>query len=107
MKRLAPLTVLALFSLCALFGSASGGDKGDKGGKAEQDLLENPYYPLKVGTTWEYIANSKKVTVKVTQHEKVGDVLCAKLETDSGSGAVITEHLTVTNGGVYRVRAQG
>jgi hypothetical protein len=106
MKRLAPLTLVTLLGLGVLFGSAQGGDKGDKGDKG-QTSLDNPYYPLKVGTTWEYAAGGKKITVTVKSHEDIaGTGKCAVLETETGGGK-LTEHLSVRSDGIYRVRANG
>jgi hypothetical protein len=102
MKRLASLALVTLVGALALLGSAQGGDKGDKG-----DNLENPYFPLKVGTTWEYAAVGKKVTITVKTHEDVpGSGKCAVLETDAAGGK-LTEHLSVKSDGIYRVRANG
>jgi hypothetical protein len=102
MKRLAPLALITVIALGAGFDPAQGGDKGDKG-----ENLDNPYFPLKVGTTWEYAAVGKKVTVTVKSHEDVpGSGKCAVLETDAAGGK-LTEHLSVKNDGIYRVRANG
>jgi hypothetical protein len=99
MKRLSVLVGVALLLASADLASvALGGDK-DK-------LDKNEYYPLKVGTKWEYLAAGKKIVVEVKAHEMVDNMLCARLETDSG-GATLTEHVTVKEGGVYRVKAQG
>jgi hypothetical protein len=101
MKRLAPLALVTLFGI-AILGAAQGIDKGDKG-----DDFDNPYYPLKVGTTWEYAGGGKKVIITVKTHEDVpGSGKCAVLETDSGGGK-LTEHLAVKGDGIYRVRANG
>jgi hypothetical protein len=70
------------------------------------------YFPLKVGTTWEYLVNGKHIVVKVGAHEKVGEVFCARLDTFM-DGVVVTEHLAVKRGpgdtreGLYRVFANG
>jgi len=95
MKHLLALTTLAALGVGLLFVPARGGDKG----------LDSPYYPLKKGTTWEYVADGKKITTTVTDHEKVGDLLCAKIETDLGGGAKMIEHVAVKDDGIYRVRA--
>jgi hypothetical protein len=98
MKRLAFLAPLTMI-ICAVLGSARAGDKGDS--------LDNPYFPLKVGTTWEYAAGGKKVSVTVKTHEDVpGSGKCAVLETDAAGGK-LTEHLAVKADGIYRVRANG
>jgi O-succinylbenzoate synthase len=69
---------------------------------AQDKLKETPYYPLKVGTTWHYRAGDSKFTIRVVRHEKVGEVLCALLETKRDGKVVGSEHLAVTADGVYR-----
>jgi hypothetical protein len=94
-------TTLALVSLAALAAAARADDGPD----------ETPYYPLKVGTTWTYrdadAPGAAKVVVKVVKHEKVGDVLCARVETHSGGKASGFEHVAVTKDGVYRHSING
>jgi hypothetical protein len=70
---------------------------------AQDKLKETSYYPLNVGTTWYYRAGDSKFTIRVARHEKVGDTLCALLETRRDGKVVGSEHLTVTNDGVYRL----
>jgi hypothetical protein len=99
MKRLSTLVgVVVLLAGVELTSTAIAGDK-DK-------LNNSPFFPLKVGTKWEYQSSGKKITVEVKAHETVGGVLCARLETDSG-GVTLTEHLTVKDDGIYRVQANG
>lgn len=69
---------------------------------AQDKLKETTYYPLKVGTTWHYRSSESKFTIRVARHEKVGDVLCALLETIRDGKVVGSEHLAVTGDGVYR-----
>jgi hypothetical protein len=69
---------------------------------AQDKLKEAPYYPLKVGTTWHYRAGDSKFTIRVARHEKVGETLCALLETMRDGKVVGAEHLAVTGDGVYR-----
>jgi len=95
MKHMLAWTFLTALGVGLLLVPARGGDKG----------LDSPYYPLKKGTAWEYVADGKKITVTVTDHEKVGDLMCAKVETDLGGGNKMIEHLTVKDDGIYRVRA--
>jgi hypothetical protein len=61
-----------------------------------------PYYPLAVGSSWEYKAGESKYTLKVTKHEKVGNTLCARVEMFVKDKPVSFEHVGVTNEGVYR-----
>lgn len=70
--------------------------------RAQNKLAETEYYPLRVGTTWHYKSGDGKIIVRVVKHEKVGDVLCARLETTRDGKVVGTEHLAVTDEGVYR-----
>jgi hypothetical protein len=69
---------------------------------AQDKLAETPYYPLQVGTTWHYKAGDGKFTVRVTKHEKVGNVLCARLEVRRDGKVVGWQHLAATTDGVYR-----
>jgi hypothetical protein len=70
---------------------------------AQDKLKETPYYPLNVGTTWHYRSGDSKFTIRVARHEKVGETLCALLETTRDGKVVGSEHLAVTNDGVYRL----
>jgi hypothetical protein len=68
-----------------------------------QDKMETtPYYPMAVGTTWEYKAGDSKYTLKVTKHEKVGNTLCARVEMFVKDKAVSYENVGVTKDGVCR-----
>lgn len=80
-------------------------------GRAQDKMETTPYYPLAVGTTWEYKAGDNKYTVKVTKHEKVkadkGEVLCARLELFVKDKSQTFEHVAVTKDGVYRYTFEG
>ena len=91
MKRL-----LRLLFVCPLMLVSAGGLA------AQEKLKETPYYPLQVGTTWHYRCGENKFTVRVAKHEKVGDTLCARVETVHKDKVVGSEHLAVTADGVYR-----
>lgn len=69
---------------------------------AEDAVESSPYYPTKVGSTWKYKFARGVLTNKITKHEKVGDVLCARLDTLSGDKVVSNEHVTITRSGVER-----
>jgi hypothetical protein len=69
---------------------------------AQDKLKETPYYPLQVGTIWHYRGGDGKFIVRVVKHEKVGDTLCALLETKRDGKVVGSEHLAVAADGVYR-----
>jgi hypothetical protein len=106
MKRLATLASGVVLFLGSIWTPVSGGDKGEK--KADSGTLVSEYYPLKKGNTWEYLSGGKKIVVKVADVDTIdiGDskIPCARVETDGG---VVTEHLTVKQDGVYRVRSNG
>lgn len=69
---------------------------------AQDKMKETPYYPLQVGTTWHYRSGESKFSVRVVKHEKVGETLCALLESTRDGKVVGSEHVAVTAGGVYR-----
>ncbi len=63
-----------------------------------------PQWPLKSGSSWQYRIEGTEVllTMKVTKYEKVGDVLCSRLETLRDGKVVAFEHLAATAEGLYR-----
>ena len=69
---------------------------------AADEPLVTPYYPVKVGTRWQYKVGGNSLTVKVAKHEKVGDVTCAVLETSRDDQVITTEHVGIKADGVYR-----
>ncbi|HZY85237.1 MAG TPA: hypothetical protein VFE78_10435 [Gemmataceae bacterium] len=71
-------------------------------GFAQEKMETTPYYPLAVGATWEYKVGESKFTMKVTKHEKVGNVLCARLEMLKDNKPQSFEHVSVTKDGVCR-----
>jgi hypothetical protein len=86
--------------------AASPGLMQEKQDKQPGAALETPYYPLKKGTTWEYKSGGKIVEVKVADHETLEGMVCARVETTIPNGK-LTEHLTVKQEGVFRVRSNG
>ena len=73
---------------------------------AQPGLLESPYFPLKVGTQWNYRMDGLRYTTRVVKHEQIGKVWCARLETKSGN-SVTTESIGVQKDGMYRFRGDG
>jgi len=49
------------------------------------------YLPMAVGFWWKYrmVENKQEFTIKVTGKEKIGDVMCYKVETVAGNGKVM------------------
>jgi hypothetical protein len=74
---------------------------------AQDKVKEFEYYPLKVGTTWEYLANGQRITLRVTKIEKYDDVPCALVETSAKGMVLGTEHISVGKDGVYRHTMNG
>jgi len=78
---------------------------------SQEKVEESPYLPLKVGNAWTYQAfdGQRKIALvnKVVAHEKVGDVMCAKVETYLDGKAVANEHVAVTKDGIYRFTLNG
>ncbi len=69
---------------------------------AEDKVADAEYFPLKVGTTWEYKAGGQTITVRVAKHEKIDNVPCALLETVVNGNVITTEHISADKDGVYR-----
>jgi len=93
------LTVLA--SLAALLVAATAYPLS----AADETVGESGYYPLKVGTEWEYLANGMTFRATVVKHEKKGDYMTARIETFVNGQSVMSENLTVTKDAVIRVAA--
>src|SRR5262245_57360850 len=70
---------------------------------ASAQVKDDPYYPLKVGTTWQYKIGDKKLTTKVTAHEKN----TAKIETIIDGNTAGTEHVGITAEGIARFQMNG
>jgi hypothetical protein len=69
---------------------------------------DTSYYPLKVGNQWTYkAANGQKTITKATKEEKVGEVMCVKLETTVNSALAASEHLAAKADGIYRYAGNG
>jgi hypothetical protein len=63
---------------------------------ADDKVGTSTYFPLEVGTTWTYRVGEARFKVKVTKHEKIGDVMAAKLETYGDKDKLISnEHVAV------------
>lgn len=70
-------------------------------GQAQKELVPSPYYPLTVGTRWTYQAGTASVTVRVTKHEPIDGVVCARLEAE-GFGETRVEYVASQKDGIYR-----
>jgi len=75
---------------------------------AADDDTTPDYYPLKVGTKWYYelTANGKKINVTnaIAKTETIDGKSLSKLETTIDEKVKATEHLTVTDKGIFRNR---
>jgi hypothetical protein len=71
-------------------------------GRAQDKMTESSWYPLRVGTKWHYKSGDKKFLMQVAGHEKVGDVLCARVEMVKDGKVTAVEHIAVTGDGVVR-----
>jgi hypothetical protein len=94
MKRLAYMSLV--LSLCLAV----------RAGRAEDKPLETSWYPLRVGTTWHYRVGDTKFQMRVAAHEKVGDVLCARVEMLKDGKVSAVEHIGVTDKGVCRFQLE-
>jgi hypothetical protein len=74
---------------------------------AQDTLQDAEYYPLKVGTSWDYLVQGKMINVRVARHEKYNGVLCAVLESGVDGKVVATEHVSSGKDGVYRHSSGG
>ncbi len=95
MKRLA--CALLVLPLCLAVTTARVEDRGP----------ETPWYPLRPGTTWHYRAGDRKFQMRVAPNsEKIGDLVCARVETIRDGKVVASDYIGVNASGVYRCRVQ-
>jgi hypothetical protein len=96
MKRLAGLSVLAVLMIGVALSA--------------QDAAApptNPYYPIKVGSEWEYKVQGGPIKMKVTGTEKVGQATGYKIEVTAGNKVSATEVVGVTKDGIVRYNVNG
>jgi len=94
---------LSLLGALLLLAFSTGKAQEKNQDKDKVPFLETPYYPLQVGNTWNYkTKEGNAFTMKVTAHEKVADVLCARVVLLSDNKEQAVEHIGVTSTGVYR-----
>jgi hypothetical protein len=94
--------------LLGLMLSVSGALAADQDKKADPTaaITSSDWYPLAVGNEWNY-TGAMKFTMRVAKHEKVGDVMCARLEMIVDNQVKSFEHLGVTSDGIYRYTHSG
>jgi hypothetical protein len=74
---------------------------------AQDTIKDSEYYPLPVGTTWEYLADGQKIVLKVAKIEMYNGVQCAVIETSFKDTANGAEHISVGKDGVFRHSMNG
>lgn len=80
----------------------------------EKSQESKSYYPLKAGNKWTYqiesdavAKGSAKLTYQIAKIEKIDGVSLARLETIARGTVAATEHLNVTEKGIFRNRYNG
>ena len=77
------------------------------GRSADDKMPTSSYFPTDVGTTWQYRVGENHYTVKVTAHEKIGALMCAKLQMIVNKKPVTSEHIAVTKAALVRAAFDG
>jgi hypothetical protein len=75
--------------------------------RGQEKSGQSGYFPTAVGTSWEYRAGENQFTHKVTKHERVGGVTCARIEHVKDGKVLAYEDVGVTNEGVSRFAFDG
>jgi hypothetical protein len=68
---------------------------------------ETPYFPLKVGDSWDYRMGDTKFTLKVAKFEEVDKQNCARVEMTVGGKLHSYDLIAVKPDGVYRYVTDG
>jgi hypothetical protein len=74
---------------------------------AQDKMRESAYLPLQKGNKWTYKIGDKSFTLTVVDHEKIGAVLCAKVEMSVDGKPQTYEHLAIGEDGIYRYSIGG
>jgi hypothetical protein len=96
MKRLAGLSVLAVLVIGVALSAQDAAAPST-----------NPYYPIKVGSEWEYKVQGGPIKMKVTGTEKVGQATGFKIEVTAGNKVSATEVVGATKDGIVRYNVNG
>jgi hypothetical protein len=113
MKHLAALTLLAVLAVSYVptSGLLAADWRAQEQGIYDLQIADSmgaDFYPLKMGNTWTYSGpGNLKLVNKVVAHEKIGGVMCAKLETSMNGMAMANEHVGITRDGIYRFAFNG
>jgi hypothetical protein len=71
--------------------------------RAEDKQSESPWFPMKVGTAWDYQAGiGSKCHLEIKAHEKIGDALTARLELIKDGAVQAVENVGLTPQGICR-----
>jgi hypothetical protein len=76
-------------------------------GPVSAQPTNSPWFPTLEGSAWHYRLGEKKLTIRVTAHEKQGTLQCARLETSEKGSALAVQHVAETPAGIVRVMHNG
>lgn len=73
--------------------------------QGKSSVGQSDYYPLAIGSRWEYVTKIGAIVTEVTKHEEIGGVMCARVEAKLGNGKTSSEYIHIDKDGVYRYQA--
>ena len=74
---------------------------------AQEVAPTHEFFPTAIGTQWVYRSGVVEVLERITAHERVGNDVCARVESILNGKVVSFEHIAVRPDGVYRVAVAG
>jgi hypothetical protein len=89
------LRLVACLGVCLSFASAA---------RAAEPLV---MYPNTIGSEWVYMNGPLQIMERVARYEKVGDEMCARIETVYAGKVLSFEHLAFRPDGIYRTAVAG
>lgn len=108
MNRLRTSMLVALIlALSSFHARAEDKAKGKEKAEKAETIKASDYYPMAVGNTWNYKLGDMKFSMKITKHEMVDKVLCARVEMIVDNSVKAFEHIGVTPDGIYRFSYEG
>ncbi len=76
-------------------------------GSAPTRVTDGAYYPLQVGTRWDYRGAKESFAVVISKHEIIGGIPCALVQTERDGQRMTGEHVYATEAGVFRQAVDG
>ena len=74
---------------------------------AQDKVAVSAHFPAAEGTAWTYKLGEKKITIRVTKHEKQASAMAARFDTFEKNDLLAFQHIAIAADAVKRVAHNG